>query len=62
MFIDILIVSILTRPWASRGNRAPPRGFLKTSIFRNHITLALQKRFSDQKSLVQHAKKANSKW
>ena len=40
----------------------PPRGFFKTSVFRNYITLALQKRLSDQKSLVEHAKKSNSKW
>ena len=52
------------RPWASRGNPAPPPpwGFLKTSIFRKYVTLALQKRLSDQKLLVEYAKEANSKW
>ena len=50
------------RPWASRGNPAPPWGFLKTSIFRKYVILALQKRLSDQKSLVEYAKEANLKW
>ena len=40
----------------------PPWGFLKTSIFIKYVTLALQKRLSDQKLLVEYAKEANSKW